>query len=63
MAYIAKFVNQTYDTLAQDKWIAGSVKMGTRAHKIPFRHYREIASIFSRRRENRQTSRIIISTR
>jgi len=31
------------DPKEQDKWIAGSVEMGTRVHQIPFRHYREIA--------------------
>ena len=34
MANIAKFVNQTYDTLAQDKWVCKNVDFSIRIEEI-----------------------------
>ncbi len=36
MAYIAKFVNQTYNTLAQDKWVCKNVDFSIRIDKSTF---------------------------
>ena len=34
MAYNAKFFNQTYDTLAQDKWVCKNVDFSIRIEEI-----------------------------